>query len=691
MRFRTLLLWSLLLPLVITGAAVVAAMYGDADRHSTEMAHKLLGSVTQQAAQEVFAHSERAVSLARSLEQMGPRGLALRDSDRMALQLADLLRVNPNITWISFSDPEGTFTGAYRRGDGGICINQSHIAGGKTALLEQLVDVDGHKQLVRQEADSGYDPRTRPFYRTAVEARGLVWLPPYIFYEQGIPGISCAVPVYEGKEGGSGKEGLLGVFSVDYDLHYLSELARKLAASPQSRVMVFNADYLLLAHSSVRVVQSQGQREYGKLMTPADVTDEPTQELLQQLRGMKLENLKLHQPVSLQYAMEGRSGAGGGALEVACVLPMRLEEGPVMYVASVAPKSDFAPSVWESSRWAFLIALGAFLAAGLLAYVVAGRISEPITTLLGASERIGKGDLEVAISLGSIREFRRLSGALQAMLSNLREFVRVKSSLMLAREIQRSLLPAAAPEIEGYDIAGYNASCDETGGDYYDFLITEEQGSPALVVALGDMMGHGLPAALLMASARGALRSALKKHHDPAALLTHLNDVFFHDTSGERFMTMCLAIIDLERCAVTWSSAGHDPPILYNPGERRFDEPEGGDLPLGITEQVLYLDYRFTGTCAGQVMFIGSDGVWEAASPGGERFGKERLKAVLALHGEKPAEEIKRQLLESLENFRESMPIHDDVTFIVIKLAGSRARNREGAREEDSPVGISAG
>lgn len=689
MRFRTLLWMSLVLPLALTAVAVMGVMYTNADRHSTELAHKLLASVTSQTSQELSAQSQRAVGLARALEQMGPNGLSLDDSDRLALELSRLLRAHKDISWISFSNPRGDFTGAYRvnktveddtaagtQTQEQIRINQSRIEGGKTALIEHVLDDRETRTVLRREADTGYDPRKRPFYIEAVQQRGLVWSPPYIFYERYIPGISCAVPIYTSSA--TGERELAGVFSVDYDLNYLSELAGRLATSERSRILVFTSDNILVAHSKMRVVERSGRRGEGVLMRPVDVNDAPTRALMQTLMGTPLATRESSvQSLSLQH---------DGALQVACLMPTRLEAGPIMFVAALAPKSDFAPSAWDSSKHAFFVVLAAFLGAGVLAYFVARRFSAPVTALVKATEQIGTGDLEVAVSLGPIHEFRKLSKAFHLMLSNLRDSVRARASLTLAREIQRRLLPLGPPRIQGYDIAGYNASCDETGGDYYDFLHLQNahpEKPGTLILVLGDMMGHGLPSALLMAGARGALRSAIHTCATPGALLSHLNDVFFRDTDGQRFMTMCLVAFDLERCEVKWASAGHDPPIIFDPADRQFHEPEGGDVPLGVLEHVTYEDYAYDDSCAGQILFLGSDGVWETYSVAGEQFGKERLKAILAAHAHRTAEEIKTEVLFALEQFRGTAGTRDDVTFIILKFLPQPALLRRAQRAAD--------
>ena len=346
---------------------------------------------------------------------------------------------------------------------------------------------------------------------------------------------------------------------------------------------------------------------------------------------------------------------------------MQLDSGPTEFVAAVAPAKDFGPTAWQASRGAILIAIATALAGAIAAVFLAHRISRPLLSLVAASERIGDGNFDVDVHLGPLHEFQHLATALRAMLVNLKDWARVRLSLQLATEIQRSLLPLGPPKVPGFDIAGYSNYCDETGGDYYDFIIIDRSGPERFMVALGDVMGHGLPSALLMAGARGILRSCVSSFSAPGALLTHMNRLLFHDTSGRRFMTMCLTDFDLRKSNAVWASAGHDPPIIFDTQIRAFIELEGGDIPLGVSDDVEYGNYPLGRLSENLVIFIGSDGVWETFSSTGQQFGKDRVKQLLSEHADCSADELKNHLLNALTDFRGQTPIKDDVTFVLIK------------------------
>src|SRR5262249_23938033 len=159
--------------------------------------------------------------------------------------------------------------------------------------------------------------------------------------------------------------------------------------------------------------------------------------------------------------------------------------------------------------------------------------------------------------------------------------LRLRHSLGVAMEVQQRLLPAGAPQVRGLDVAGHSTYCDETGGDYYDFLVLDKAAPDVVLVALGDVMGHGGAAALVMAGVRAVLRDRAAGG-SLAELMSRLNQVIAADHHGDRFMTMHLSVIEGGTRTMRWVSAGHDPAIVFDPSADRFEEVGEGELPLGI-------------------------------------------------------------------------------------------------------------
>ncbi len=614
----------------------------------------------------------RAAPLVESLRELADNTLALDDSDQLARQLLAILKANPGLSWVSYGDARGTFTGVYRPVEGGMGINQSWIDDGKTQLREHDVLSDGKWELSRTDDDSGYDPRNRPFYQKASERRRLVWLPPYVFFSQGIPGISCSAPVYDNV----GQ--LRGVVSIDFDLKALSEFVAALSVSERSQIFLFTSDEVLLAHPNQRSLAPKGQGADGRLLALADAGDH----LIDAFRA----KMPTHRFDAVAAADEPKSSADNtdtkntdkfdffefdhdGAEYLASTTAFRVGDDLVWVVGAVAPKSDFLAGVWQSQAVALAVAAAAIGVAMLLAAALANRVSGPVVSLIGFMRRVGDGDLNAKADFGGSREFRQLSDALNRMIVDLRDRLRLRHSLDVAMEVQQRLLPRKPPTFPRLDVAGHSTYCDETGGDYYDFLILDQASPDSVLVALGDVMGHGVAAALVMAGARAVLRDRANTGGTLAELMTRLNRLLAADLEGTRFMTMHLSVVDARAGEFRWVSAGHDPAIIFDPASDDFQEIDGGELPLGIMDDTEYFEHSFSPLAAGQIILVGTDGLWESPDASGELFGKDRLRDCIraAAAADKPAAEIVTAILDRLKTFRGDTRQVDDITFVVVR------------------------
>jgi sigma-B regulation protein RsbU (phosphoserine phosphatase) len=341
----------------------------------------------------------------------------------------------------------------------------------------------------------------------------------------------------------------------------------------------------------------------------------------------------------------------------------------VWVVGAIAPRADFLADVWRSQSLALAVSAMALLAAMLLAAALARRVSKPVQALIGFMQRVGAGDLDTRADFGGSREFRQLSAALNRMIADLRDRLRLRHSLDVAMQVQQRLLPSRPPRVHGLDVAGHSTYCDETGGDYYDFLILDEAADDNVLVALGDVMGHGVAAALVMAGVRAVLRDRADADGGLAELMNRLNRMLAGDLEGSRFMTMHISVVNGRTRTFRWVSAGHDPAMIYDPATDRFEEIDAAELPLGIMEDTQYEEHQFGPLLPGQVITVGTDGVWEMPNAASEQFGKERLREVIRRASAQPAKEIVQAILAALTEFRGDCRPTDDVTFVVVKVA----------------------
>jgi sigma-B regulation protein RsbU (phosphoserine phosphatase) len=241
-------------------------------------------------------------------------------------------------------------------------------------------------------------------------------------------------------------------------------------------------------------------------------------------------------------------------------------------------------------------------------------------------------------------------------------------SLKLAGEIQKSLMPQRAPAIPGLDIAGRSEPCDEIGGDYFDFIASED--GQRLLVAAGDLTGHGVDAALLMTTARAFLRMRALQPGDLAAVVADLNRHLTADTrQSHRFMTLLLMAVDPATATIEWVRAGHDPALLYDPAADAFEELRGPGLVLGLNEAVQYSAIRRTDVRPGQIIALGTDGIWEARNTHGEMWGKERLQDTIRARGGDSAGAIVDSVFDRLKAFTRGTLPEDDKTLVVVRFA----------------------
>jgi sigma-B regulation protein RsbU (phosphoserine phosphatase) len=237
--------------------------------------------------------------------------------------------------------------------------------------------------------------------------------------------------------------------------------------------------------------------------------------------------------------------------------------------------------------------------------------------------------------------------------------------------VQQHLLPSCPPEIPGFEIAAASVYCDETGGDYFDFATREVGGEPRTLIAVGDVTGHGIDAALLMASARAILRSRVASSTGLAELAAAMNEQLFVDSLDGRFMTLFLLELDPQGSRIRWVSAGHEPALLYHPDRDEFEDLGGRDIPLGVEAGWRFRPAERKGLEPGQILLMGTDGIWETRDPAGELFGKDRLRQLVRDHAAGPIDGLQAAIEQALMRHRGTRAQEDDITLVVLRATGS--------------------
>jgi sigma-B regulation protein RsbU (phosphoserine phosphatase) len=317
---------------------------------------------------------------------------------------------------------------------------------------------------------------------------------------------------------------------------------------------------------------------------------------------------------------------------------------------------------------AFLMAT-ALAVAVILSRLFSSAIIRPVSRMEDAMAKLGQGDLTVTVPVDNNDELGALSEHFNQMTVGLQERYEMRRSLDLAREVQQNLLPRDNPAVKGLDIAGKSIYCDETGGDYFDFLGDEEAEDGKFAVVIGDVSEHGIPSALLMATARASIRQRSALSGDISRVVSDVNRQLTRDVEESgRFMTLFYLLIDPTRRHLQWVRAGHDAAILYDPAQDHFEELGGDGIALGIDQDWQYQTYERGGLDSGQIIVLSTDGLWEAQNSDGDMFGKEAIYEIIRRNPKAGAGELLDALLYAVTRFQKEQQPTDDITLMIVKV-----------------------
>ncbi|MDX1953844.1 MAG: SpoIIE family protein phosphatase [Verrucomicrobiota bacterium] len=236
----------------------------------------------------------------------------------------------------------------------------------------------------------------------------------------------------------------------------------------------------------------------------------------------------------------------------------------------------------------------------------------------------------------------------------------------VAHDIQQHLFPKVAPVIPGFDLGGASFPAEATGGDYFDYL---QMLDDSLGIVVGDVTGHGIGPALLMAETRAYLRVLAKNRDGPGEILTRANLVLAEDVGFERFVTLFLAKLTPANKSLSFSSAGHVPCYILDQSGQIKKTMKRTGVPLGLRRHTVYETSEVIGLQSGDIVLMLTDGFEEAASPSEELFGVDKILDLVRECRELRAREIVERLHQAVLEFSGEVPQNDDLTAVVIKVS----------------------
>ena len=303
--------------------------------------------------------------------------------------------------------------------------------------------------------------------------------------------------------------------------------------------------------------------------------------------------------------------------------------------------------------------------------VLTRTITRAVGDLYDATLRVRRGDFSYRVrvhqqdQLGALGEsFNEMTASVSELIQEQQQRQRLENELSIAREVQQQLFPHTLPQLPGLQLAAICRPARSVSGDYYDFI---PLGPARLGIALADISGKGISAALLMASLQASLRSnaMLDGRGGTAALVERLNQQLFKNTSDDRYATFFYAVYDSDAKSLTYTNAGHLAPFFINAG--RVQQLDEGGTVVGLFEEVPYTQ----GTLKvepGSVLVVFSDGLTEPENVYGEEFGMERLKEEVIRQANVPPPRAAENLIAAAEQWAGSAEQADDMTVVVVRM-----------------------
>jgi phosphoserine phosphatase RsbU/P len=658
---RSLVAWAVLGPALAIATLLLLIGNATSQKLARDLGDRILGNSSQMVGMQIERFLSDAVStgdlFARRVE-MG--SLSLNDLDAWHAPILDVLSTHPHVAAITAGDERNNAVYIQRMPHG---LEVCSARGDEAFDRQFIIQPDGTRSA---EPNRTYDylPSKRPWFIEAMASPEPRWTSVYTWFADEDSGATMGSAYVRVASDKGGKP--LGVVCVDVTLNDLSSYLKSIRPTPASALFVVDEQGLLVAASHGGVMRD------GKRAAMANSDDAFASRL--------------------GYAIAGTDKsdqiADSMAVDVAHV-PMRVRlqkiapyPGVRWQIVAAIPEADLLKNAHETQRRSILLASVVALGGVAVAWMISRRISGSILAIQKHVDRVADGDFSTRIKVGGARELVELSNDLNAMSADLKNRTELMQSLRLATEVQQSLLPRTSPKSDYFDVFGVSTYCDQTGGDYFDFIEMAQADDGTLHIAIGDVMGHGIGSAMLMASARGALRAVLLENANLAEALDRVNRILLQSDSG-LFMTMTLMRICAKTGTAEWASAGHDAAIVYDPQANHFRELDGAEVPLGLMHTD-FQRYHAEGLKPGMIVMIGTDGVWEMKNQAHDDFGKDRMNAVIATHARKPAKEIGVMLEAELLAFRGDEPVHDDVTYVIVKLKDASTLPATSGQEESA-------
>lgn len=496
------------------------------------------------------------------------------------------------------------------------------------------------------------------WYQIPKELGRSVWTEPY--FDEGGGGVLMAtysVPFYRTVEG---RSVFAGVVTADISLEWLQKLVSSIRLFDSGYAFLLSRHGTFITHPDDNLVMNQ---------TVFSLAEERGSEQLRELGKRMLSGEPSFSSIGTvfsekeSYMFSDGLKYGGWAIGI------------------VFPKEEMLAGVYSLSKSMIIIGIVGFVLLVLVTVGIARRITHPLRELSASAREIASGNLDLMLpEIRANDEVGDLAESFRYMKTSLKEFIqdltsttaakeRIESELRIAREIQMGILPKlfpAFPDRKEFEVFASIEPAKEVGGDLYDFFFVDDKHFCFLV---GDVSGKGVPAAFFMAVTKTLLKVVAERGLDPGEILTKVNADLSSENESCMFVTLFLAIMDIDTGETRYANAGHNPPIYLPCGGKPEWIPPLGEPVAGIMDTMVYSTKTMT-LRPGDIVFIYTDGVTEAMDPENNLFSEERLLGLLGRDDEPFAPKLVKDVAASIKEFARGAEQSDDITMLAMQFMG---------------------
>ncbi len=498
------------------------------------------------------------------------------------------------------------------------------------------------------QLDAEYDYFRWGWYTQPKELGEPCWIGPY-FDEGGGNAIICtySIPLYDK----AGK--FIGIFTADISLDWLADLINDLKKSDQSYAYMLNNEGTYIAHYLKERILRRNIFEVSDEMKSSGV-EELGRRMVSGERGTQMVN----NDGVMTYVFFGTLTHSQWSLAI------------------VTPTSDVFGELYRINRIVLVIIIVGLLLLFIFSWRIVRRLTQPLHDFAASARQIAQGNFNAHLpGIKSKDEMKELADSFQYMQNELTNYIanlrdttaakeKIDSELRIAREIQMGMIPKIFPPFptrREIDLYAVLKPAKEVGGDLYDFFMDGEN----LFFVIGDVSGKGVPASLFMAVTRSLFRSAAGHLQSPAAIVSSLNTSISENNDANMFITLFVAVLNVETGKMKFCNAGHNPPLLLNPnGHCEFMKTEA-NVPVGVVSNYAFKEQQML-LASGTLLLCYTDGVTEAENTAEQLYSEKRLFNIVSNCKGCSSRKLINDILQDINLHVNNNEPSDDITMMAV-------------------------